>query len=441
MGRRIAVLASRFNESVTRKLADGATDALVRHGIAADNIDLVWVPGAWELPAAARRLLASERYDALVVVGAVIRGETPHFDYIAGEAARGLAQASADYDVPLGFGLLTTDTTEQAEARAGGAHGNKGWDAALAALEMVELLDRLMPRRRPETRARARALQALYAWDLRDGEPLEESPARCGTTSPSRLTSARSLAGSFVRSSPRASRSTTRCATSPPTGVSNAWGRWSAPSSVSRPPRLLRGEPPPRVTIQEAVWLAERYGSRRAQGSSTGCWMRWPGEWAGYERRMADVRIQNSEFECAVSEFSNRTSDICHLRLLRRIPRCEFRSSTGRTAPTRKPAAPSAFARDLRAARAPRPRGHVTLLRIAGAAARTTLDGIDVHRVGTRFSFPFAAWPYWRRALASRDADVLIEDITSLSVASRSGRSDAAGLRALPAADRSRSWG
>jgi 6,7-dimethyl-8-ribityllumazine synthase len=143
MGRRIAVLVSRFNESVTRKLADGATDALVRHGIAADNIDLVWVPGAWELPAAARRLLASERYDALVVVGAVIRGETPHFDYIAGEAARGLAQASADYDVPLGFGLLTTDTTEQAEARAGGSHGNKGWDAALAALEMADLLDRL----------------------------------------------------------------------------------------------------------------------------------------------------------------------------------------------------------------------------------------------------------------------------------------------------------
>jgi 6,7-dimethyl-8-ribityllumazine synthase len=143
VGRRIAVLASRFNESVTRKLADGATDALVRHGIAADNIDVVWVPGAWELPTAARRLLASERYDALVVVGAVIRGETPHFDYIAGEAARGLAQASAEYDVPLGFGLLTTNTTEQAEARAGGAHGNKGWDAALAALEMADLLDRL----------------------------------------------------------------------------------------------------------------------------------------------------------------------------------------------------------------------------------------------------------------------------------------------------------
>ena len=142
-GRRVAVLASRFNESVTRKLADGAVDALVRHGLVSANIDMVWVPGAWELPAAARRLLASERYDALVVVGAVIRGETPHFDYIASEAARGLAQASSDFEVPVGFGLLTTDTAEQAEARAGGDHGNKGWDAALAALEMADLLDRL----------------------------------------------------------------------------------------------------------------------------------------------------------------------------------------------------------------------------------------------------------------------------------------------------------
>ena len=142
-GRRVAVLASRFNESVTRKLADGAVEALVRHGLASENIDMVWVPGAWELPAAARRLLGSERYDALVVVGAVIRGETPHFDYIAAQASRGLAQASADYDVPIGFGLLTTDTTQQAEARAGGAHGNKGWDAAIAALEMADLFDRL----------------------------------------------------------------------------------------------------------------------------------------------------------------------------------------------------------------------------------------------------------------------------------------------------------
>ena len=104
---------------------------------------VVWVPGAWELPAAARFLLASERYHALVAVGAVIRGETAHFDYIANEASRGLADASAEFDTPVGFGVLTCDTEEQAEARAGGEHGNKGWDAALAALEMADLFDRL----------------------------------------------------------------------------------------------------------------------------------------------------------------------------------------------------------------------------------------------------------------------------------------------------------
>jgi 6,7-dimethyl-8-ribityllumazine synthase len=141
--RRLAVVASRFNEAITTKLADGAMDALVRHGVTASDIDMVWVPGAWELPAAARRLMDSERYDAIVAVGAVIRGETPHFDFVAGEAARGLAQASAEFDVPVGFGLLTCDTLEQAEARAGGSHGNKGWDAAVAALEMIDLLDRL----------------------------------------------------------------------------------------------------------------------------------------------------------------------------------------------------------------------------------------------------------------------------------------------------------
>jgi 6,7-dimethyl-8-ribityllumazine synthase len=118
-------------------------DALVRHGVAVDDIDSIWVPGAWELPPAVRRLMDTQRYDAVVAVGAVIRGETPHFDYVAGEAARGLAQASSEFDVPLGFGLLTCDTMEQAQARAGGTHGNKGWDAAVAALEMADLLDRL----------------------------------------------------------------------------------------------------------------------------------------------------------------------------------------------------------------------------------------------------------------------------------------------------------
>ncbi|HEU6453219.1 MAG TPA: 6,7-dimethyl-8-ribityllumazine synthase [Gemmatimonadaceae bacterium] len=142
-GRRIAVVVSRFNETVTQKLVDGAMDALTRHDTRFDDIDVVWVPGAWELPAAARLLLSSERYHALVALGAVIRGDTPHFDFVAGEAARGLAQASAEFETPVGFGLLTCDNMQQAEARSGGEHGNKGWDAALAALEMADLFDRL----------------------------------------------------------------------------------------------------------------------------------------------------------------------------------------------------------------------------------------------------------------------------------------------------------
>jgi 6,7-dimethyl-8-ribityllumazine synthase len=144
--RHVAIVVSRFNESVTMRLLEGAIDALERHGGNRADVDVMWVPGAWELPAGARALLATERYDAIVALGAVIRGETPHFDFVAGEASRGLAEASADFDVPIGFGLLTTDTLEQADARAGGVHGNKGWDAALAALEMVALFERLRAR-------------------------------------------------------------------------------------------------------------------------------------------------------------------------------------------------------------------------------------------------------------------------------------------------------
>ena len=145
VGRRIVVVASRFNEPIVKRLVDGALDALVKNGVLYDDIDVVWVPGAWELPLAARWLLASERYDGVVAVGAVIRGDTAHFDIIAGEASRGLALASSDTDTPIGFGVLTCDNDEQAEARAGGEHGNKGWDAALATLEMVDLQARLDP--------------------------------------------------------------------------------------------------------------------------------------------------------------------------------------------------------------------------------------------------------------------------------------------------------
>ena len=142
-GRRFAVIASRFNESITRPLADGAMEALVKHGVAFDDVDVLWVPGAWELPYAARRCAQTDRYAAIIAVGAVVRGETPHFDIVAGEAARGLAEASRDFDLPVTLGLLTTDTMDQALDRAGGKHGNKGWDAALAALELTDLFSRL----------------------------------------------------------------------------------------------------------------------------------------------------------------------------------------------------------------------------------------------------------------------------------------------------------
>src|SRR5438552_13401844 len=143
VGRRMAVLASRFNEPIVKTLVDGALEALVKYGVAYEDIDVVWVPGAWELPIAARWLLASERYDGLVAVGAVIRGETAHFEYIAGEASRGLAAASADTETPVGFGLLSCDTDEPAEPLAGGAHGNNGFDASVATLDMAHLLNRV----------------------------------------------------------------------------------------------------------------------------------------------------------------------------------------------------------------------------------------------------------------------------------------------------------
>ena len=142
-GRRVAVVISRFNEAITRRLEEGAVDALLRAGVADQDLDIIRVPGAWELPGAARTALATERYDGVVALGAVIRGDTPHFEYVASAATRGLADAAAEYDIPIGFGLLTCDTVEQAEARAGGEHGNKGADAALAALEMIDLLARL----------------------------------------------------------------------------------------------------------------------------------------------------------------------------------------------------------------------------------------------------------------------------------------------------------
>ena len=142
-GLRIAVVVSRFNEEVTSRMLAGARAALDEHGVAEDGIDVAWVPGALELPLAARKLAESRRYDAIVCLGAVIRGETPHFAYVAGAASRGIADVGRDTGVPAVFGVVTPNNLEQALERAGGNKGNKGYDAVLTAIEMANLLRQL----------------------------------------------------------------------------------------------------------------------------------------------------------------------------------------------------------------------------------------------------------------------------------------------------------
>lgn len=142
-GLRVGIVASRFNEAVVERLVNGAVDALVRHGALPSDVHVAWVPGAWELPIASRRMAESGRFDALVALGAVVRGATPHFDYVAGEAARGCAAVGREHGLPLAFGVLTTDTWEQAVERAGGKLGNKGAEAALSAVETANLLKEL----------------------------------------------------------------------------------------------------------------------------------------------------------------------------------------------------------------------------------------------------------------------------------------------------------
>jgi 6,7-dimethyl-8-ribityllumazine synthase len=142
-GRRVAVVVARFHEQVTAKLLEGALAGLRSHGVADDSVDVAWVPGAFEIALVAKRMASTGAYDAVVCLGAVIRGETAHFDLIATEAARGAAEVGRETGVPVIFEVLATETLAQAEARAGGAHGNRGWDAAEAALEMADVLDRL----------------------------------------------------------------------------------------------------------------------------------------------------------------------------------------------------------------------------------------------------------------------------------------------------------
>ncbi len=142
-GMRFGVVAARFNGFLVEQLVAGAVDTLIRSGAQADAIDVARVPGAFEIAVAARRMAASGRYDAVICLGAVIRGATPHFDYVAGECAKGVARVGLEVDIPVIFGVLTTDTIEQAIERAGTKAGNKGADAALAAIEMVDVLRRI----------------------------------------------------------------------------------------------------------------------------------------------------------------------------------------------------------------------------------------------------------------------------------------------------------
>jgi 6,7-dimethyl-8-ribityllumazine synthase len=142
-GLKFGIIVSRFNSFITERLLEGATDALVRHGAAEKDITVVRVPGSFEVPMLARKMALSKSYDALITLAAIIRGATPHFDYVASEAAKGIAMASIDTGVPVAYGVITSDTIEQAIERAGTKNGNKGWDAALTAIEMANVMKNL----------------------------------------------------------------------------------------------------------------------------------------------------------------------------------------------------------------------------------------------------------------------------------------------------------
>lgn len=143
-GRRFGIVVSRFNELVTAKLLEGALDCLSRHGATADDLEVAWVPGSFELPIAAQRLAATGRFDVVICLGAIVRSDTPHFDFVASETAKGIAQVGLSSGVPITFGVITADTMEQAIERAGVRAGNRGWDAALNAIEMANLMQQLI---------------------------------------------------------------------------------------------------------------------------------------------------------------------------------------------------------------------------------------------------------------------------------------------------------
>ncbi|MDY5975640.1 MAG: 6,7-dimethyl-8-ribityllumazine synthase [Anaerovoracaceae bacterium] len=142
-GMKVAVIGARFNEIIVNKLVGGAVDGLVRHGVEEDNITIAWVPGAFEIPLAAQKMAASGKYDAVICCGAVIRGDTSHYDLVCNEAAKGIAQVQLATGIPVMFGIITTENIEQAIARAGSKAGNKGYDCALSAIEMVNLFEQM----------------------------------------------------------------------------------------------------------------------------------------------------------------------------------------------------------------------------------------------------------------------------------------------------------
>ena len=137
---KIGIVAARFNEFIVSKLVEGAKDGLVRHDVSEENIDVAWVPGAFEIPLIAKKMAKSGKYDAIICLGTVIRGETSHYDYVCAEVSKGIAQVSLEAELPVMFGILTTDTIEQAVVRAGTKAGNKGYDCALGAIEMINLV-------------------------------------------------------------------------------------------------------------------------------------------------------------------------------------------------------------------------------------------------------------------------------------------------------------
>jgi 6,7-dimethyl-8-ribityllumazine synthase len=141
--KKFGIIVSRFNELICRKLLDGALDCLIRHEGADEDIDIIWVPGSFEIPVVTKKIAATKKYDAIICLGAVIRGATPHFEYISAEVTKGIAQVSLEFTVPISYGVITPDTLEQAIERAGTKGGNKGWDAALSAIEMVNLFSNL----------------------------------------------------------------------------------------------------------------------------------------------------------------------------------------------------------------------------------------------------------------------------------------------------------